>query len=99
MNNKVIQHAQPLVQGDAVPSVINHGDARHFGLYGRLGSVLGAVGIGEMVRVDSVLRVGIHLFRCLVPANISSMTPQDPRIWTEGAVGPKNGVSQFQVGF
>ncbi len=96
MNNKVIQHAQPLVQDDVVPSVMNHGDARHFGPYGRLGSILGAVGISVIVRADSVLRVGIHQFMCLVPVNISSMTSQDPKSRTEGAVGPKNGVSQFQ---
>jgi hypothetical protein len=83
------------VQGDAVPSVMNHGDARHFGLYGRLGSILGAVGISVIVRVDSVLRQGIRRFMCLVPANISSTTPQDPKIRTEGAVEPKSGVSQI----
>jgi hypothetical protein len=83
------------VQGDAVPSVMNHGDARHFGPYGRLGSILGTVGI--IVRADSVLRVGIHRFTCLVSANISCITPQDPKIRTEGAVEPKSGVSQIHV--
>jgi hypothetical protein len=78
MNNKVIQHAQVLVQSSAVPSVMNHGDARHFGPYGRLGSSLGTVGISVIVRANSVLRAGIHRFMCLVPANISSMSPQDP---------------------
>lgn len=81
MNNEVIQYAQPLVQGEAVPSVINHGDARHSRPCGRLESILGIVGISVIVRADSVMRVGIHLFMCLVPANIPSMTtprPQDP---------------------
>jgi len=81
MNNEVIQHAQPLVQGDVVPSVMNHGDARHFRPYGRLESILGIVSISVIVRADSVLRVGVHLFKCLVPADIPSMTtprPQDP---------------------
>jgi hypothetical protein len=36
MNNKVIQHAQPLVQGDVVPSVMNHGDAPISGHMGDL---------------------------------------------------------------
>jgi len=76
MDNKVIQHAQPLVQGDAVPSVMNHGDARHFGPYWRLGSILGTVGIGVILRADSVLRVGIHRFMCLVPVDISPRTPR-----------------------
>jgi hypothetical protein len=70
---------KPLVQGDAVPSVMNHGDARHFRPYGRLGSILGTMDISVMVGTYSVLRVGTHRFMCLVPANISSMTPQDPR--------------------
>lgn len=43
-------------------SVMNHGDARHFVPYGRLGGILGAVGISVVVRVDSVQRVGIHRF-------------------------------------
>jgi hypothetical protein len=34
IKNKVVQHAQPLAQGDVVPSVMNHGDARHFRPYG-----------------------------------------------------------------
>jgi hypothetical protein len=89
MNNKVIQHAQPLVRGD-VPSVMNHGDDRHFGPYERLGSISGAAGISVIVRVDSVLRQGIRRSMCLVPANIPSMTPQDPKIRTEGAVWPRN---------
>jgi hypothetical protein len=52
MNNEVIQHAQPRMQGDAEPSVMNHGDARHFRPYGRLWSILGAVGISVIVRAD-----------------------------------------------
>jgi hypothetical protein len=77
------------LQGDAVPSVMNHGDARHFRPYGRLWSILGAVGISVMVRADWVAETGDPSIHVLVPANISSMTPQDPENRTEGAVAEK----------
>ena len=77
MKHRVVQHAQPLVQGDAVPSVMNHGDARHFRPHGCLGSILGTVGISVIVRADSVLRVGIHRLMCLVSSDISKFdTPR-----------------------
>ena len=54
MKSKVIQYAQPLVQGVAVPSVMNHGDARHFEPYVRLGSIWGTVGISASVIVGAL---------------------------------------------
>jgi hypothetical protein len=71
----------PMRRAQAIPRVMNQGDARHWSPYGRLWSTLG---MRMMARVDSE-----DMPKMMGPTNISSTIPQPEKRRLSGSRAPR----------